>query len=58
MRCVFDRTHLEHNSEDGSTTTLIFEYERGIKTGKTSIIVQYVDVLKDLKGRPQKKIMA
>ncbi len=34
-------------------TTLVFEYLRDIKTAKTSIIIQYLDVLEVLKGRPK-----
>jgi hypothetical protein len=46
-------TSFDDECKDESTTTLVFEYLRDIKTAKTSIIVQYVDVLEVLKGRPK-----
>ena len=47
------RTPLDDECNYESTTTLVFEYLRDVNTVKTSIIVQYVDVLEVLKGRPK-----
>ena len=45
------RTPLDNECKYESTTTLIFKYLRDVNTVKTSIIVQYVEVLVVLKGR-------
>jgi hypothetical protein len=47
------RTPLDDECNYESTTTLVFEYLRDVNTAKTSIIIQYVEVLEVLKGRPK-----